>query len=127
MAGGPPFYCPVLGKTDGGENDRLGAAAYRGSRRRLRHSISAVGPETPSTKKRPLGPAPFTSRQRHHIGLVDIQAFFRRRRRRCDLRGNEYTPFCNGPVTSSLPPGRNSARILGIRASFQRDNLRRHF
>jgi hypothetical protein len=23
--------------------------------------------------------------------------------------------------------GRNSARILGIRASFQRDNLRRHF
>src|SRR5262244_427039 len=24
-------------------------------------------------------------------------------------------------------PGRNSARILGIRASFQRDNLRRHF
>src|SRR5262249_24035396 len=24
-------------------------------------------------------------------------------------------------------PGRNSARMLGIRASFQRDNLRRHF
>src|SRR5215813_4139129 len=58
MVGDPPFYCPVLGKTDGGENDRLGAGAYRGSRRRLRHSISAVGPETPSTKKRPLGPTP---------------------------------------------------------------------
>ena len=57
MAGGPPSYCPVSReKTDGGENDRLGAGACRGSRRRLRHSISAVGPETPSTKKRPLGP-----------------------------------------------------------------------
>ena len=32
----------------------MGAGAYHGSRRRLRHSISAVGPETPSTKKRPL-------------------------------------------------------------------------
>jgi len=57
MVGDPPFYCPVLGKTDGGENDRLGAGAYRGSRRRLRHSISAVGPETPHQEKtaaRPL-------------------------------------------------------------------------
>jgi hypothetical protein len=34
----------------------LGAGAYHGSRRRLRHSISAVGTETPSTKRRPLGP-----------------------------------------------------------------------
>src|SRR5512133_2859088 len=34
----------------GGENDRLGAGAYRGSRRRLRHSISAVGPKIPSTE-----------------------------------------------------------------------------
>ncbi len=64
MAGGPPFYCPVLGKDRRRGNDRLGAGAYRGSRRRLRHSISVVGAETPSTKKRPLGPAPFTSRQR---------------------------------------------------------------
>src|SRR6516162_5520702 len=34
----------------GGENDRLGAGACHGSRRRLRHSVSVVGPETPSTK-----------------------------------------------------------------------------
>jgi hypothetical protein len=34
----------------------LDAGAYYGSRRRLRHSISAVGPEIPSTKKRPLEP-----------------------------------------------------------------------
>jgi hypothetical protein len=54
MAGDPLFYCLFKGKTDGGENDRLDAGAYPGSRRRLRHSISAVGPETPSTKKRPL-------------------------------------------------------------------------
>jgi len=38
----------------GGENDRLGAGAYRGSRRRVRHSISAVGAKIPYTKKRPL-------------------------------------------------------------------------
>src|SRR6516162_595624 len=43
----------------GGENDRLGAGAYHGSRRRLRHSISVVGPETPSTKKRSLVAGPF--------------------------------------------------------------------
>jgi hypothetical protein len=34
----------------GGENDRLDGGAYRGSRRRLRHSISAVGPKIPSTE-----------------------------------------------------------------------------
>lgn len=56
MAGGPPFYCPVLGKDRRRGNDRLGAGDYHGSRRRLRHSISAVGTETPSTKRRPLGP-----------------------------------------------------------------------
>jgi hypothetical protein len=67
MAGGPPFYCPVQGKTDGGENDRLDAGAYHRSRRRLRHSISAVGPEIPSTKKRPLGCAPL-SPGRHFVG-----------------------------------------------------------
>jgi hypothetical protein len=50
-----------------------------------------LDPKLRPPRKRPLAPAPFTSRQRHHIGLVDIQAFFRRRRRRCDLRGNEYT------------------------------------
>ena len=42
----------------GGENDRLGAGAYHGSRRRLRHSISVVGPETPS-KKTSLVAGPF--------------------------------------------------------------------
>jgi hypothetical protein len=41
---------------DGGEIERLGAGAYRGSRCRLRHSISAVGPKIPYTKKRSLGP-----------------------------------------------------------------------
>jgi hypothetical protein len=56
MAGGPPFYCPVLGKDRRRGNDRLGAGDYHGSRRRLRHSISAVRTETPSTKRRPLGP-----------------------------------------------------------------------
>src|SRR4029077_12168655 len=30
------------------ENDRLGAGACHGSRRRLHHSISAVGPEVPA-------------------------------------------------------------------------------
>ena len=43
----------------GGENDRLGASAYHGSRRRLRHSISVIGPETPSTKKTSLVAGPF--------------------------------------------------------------------
>ena len=79
MAGGPPFYCPVLGKTDGGENDRLGAGAYRGSRRRLRHSISADGPEIPYTKKRPVGlHQPTTSIT--SISGRDVQAICRRRR-----------------------------------------------
>ena len=45
---------PSCSKT-GGEIERLGAGAYRGSRCRLRHSISAVGPKIPYTKKRPLG------------------------------------------------------------------------
>jgi hypothetical protein len=58
----------------------LGAGAYRRSHRCLRHSISAVGPKIPSTEAVKTARAwpPFTSRQRHHIGLVDIQAFFRR-------------------------------------------------
>src|SRR5262245_24560617 len=42
-----------------GENDRLGAGAYHGCRCRLRHSISVVGPETPSTKKTALVAVPF--------------------------------------------------------------------
>jgi hypothetical protein len=33
---------------------RLGAGACHRSRCRLRHSVSSVGPETPSTEKRPL-------------------------------------------------------------------------
>jgi len=57
-----PSLLPSCSKT-GGENERLGAGAYRGSRCRLRHGISAVGPKIPYTKKRPLGPVPFTSRQ----------------------------------------------------------------
>jgi hypothetical protein len=57
-----PSLLPSCFKT-GGENERLDAGAYRGSRCRLRHGISAVGPEIPYTKKRPLGPVPFTSRQ----------------------------------------------------------------
>src|SRR5215472_6984291 len=44
-----PSLLPSCSKT-GGENERLGAGAYHGSRRRLRHSISAVGPKIPSTK-----------------------------------------------------------------------------
>src|SRR5262249_3965986 len=40
----------------GGVNERLGAGAYRGSRCRLRHSISAVGPKIPSTKAVKAGP-----------------------------------------------------------------------
>jgi hypothetical protein len=42
----------------------LGAGVYRCFRRRLRHNISAVGPEIPSTKKRPLG-TPQWSAARH--------------------------------------------------------------
>src|SRR5262245_15163559 len=37
-------------QTDGRGNDRLGASAFRGSRRRLRDSISAGGPEITYTK-----------------------------------------------------------------------------
>ena len=55
MASGPQFYCPVLGIDRRRGNERLGGGACHGSRYRLRHSISAVGPETPSTEKRPLG------------------------------------------------------------------------
>ena len=47
----------------GGEIEQLGVGAYRGSLRCLRHSISAVGPKIPYTKKRPLGPVALTSRQ----------------------------------------------------------------
>ena len=36
-----------------------------------------------------------------------------------------YPPRCSS--NASGLQGRNSARTLGIRASFQRDNLRRHF
>jgi hypothetical protein len=50
-----PSLLPSCSKT-GGEIERLGAGAYRGSRCRLRHSISAVGPKIPYTKKRSLGP-----------------------------------------------------------------------
>ena len=57
-----PSLLPSCSNT-GGENERLGAGAYRGSRCRLRHGISAVGPKIPYTKKRPLGPVAFTSRQ----------------------------------------------------------------
>src|SRR5260370_28698956 len=56
--GGRPFYRHASGLRDGRGNDRLGAGAYHGSRRRLRHSVSVVGSETPSTKAmRP--PVPF--------------------------------------------------------------------
>ncbi len=55
MAPGPQFYCHVLGQREGGGNERLGAGACHGCRCRLRHSVSAVGPETPNTEKRPLG------------------------------------------------------------------------
>jgi hypothetical protein len=51
MAGAAPFYRPVQGKTDGGKNDRLGAGAHLGSRRCLRHSISA-GPKAPSNQEK---------------------------------------------------------------------------
>jgi hypothetical protein len=64
----------------GGENDRLGAGACRGSRRRLRHSISAVGPKIPSTEALKIARAGlFTSRQTssHRISVQAI--FFRRR------------------------------------------------
>jgi hypothetical protein len=48
----------------GGEIDRLGAGACRGSRRCLRHRISAVGPKIPCTKAVKTARAgPFTSRQ----------------------------------------------------------------
>jgi hypothetical protein len=43
----------------GGEIERVGVGAYRGSLRCLRHSISAVGPKIPYTKKRSLGAGPF--------------------------------------------------------------------
>src|SRR5215813_8049759 len=50
-----PSLLPSCSKT-GGENERLGAGAYRGSRCRLRHSIYAVGPKIPSTKAVKAGP-----------------------------------------------------------------------
>ena len=71
-----PSLLPSCSKT-GGEIERLGAGAYRGSRGRLRHSISAVGPKIPYTKKRPLGPVLLPADKRHHL---DAQALFRRRR-----------------------------------------------
>src|SRR5262245_59759074 len=58
-----PSLLPSCSKT-GGVNERLGAGAYHGSRRRLRHSISAFGPKIPSTKAvkgRSLSPAHNTS------------------------------------------------------------------
>jgi hypothetical protein len=73
-----PSLLPSCSKT-GGKNERLGAGAYRGSRCRLRHSISVAGPKIPSTKAvkgRSLSPAD----KRHHFGLADIQAIFCRRR-----------------------------------------------
>src|SRR5215467_13680925 len=58
-----PSLLPSCSKT-GGENERLGAGAYRGSLRCLRHSISVAGPKIPSTKAvkgRSLSPADKTS------------------------------------------------------------------
>src|ERR1700758_1822114 len=55
----------------GGENDRLGAGAYRRSHRCLRHSISAVGPKIPSTEAvKTARPVLSPADKRHHIGLV---------------------------------------------------------
>ena len=73
-----PSLLPSCSKT-GGENERLGGGAYRGCRRRLRHSISVAGPKIPSTKAvkgRSLSPTD----KRHHIQLVEVQAIFCRRR-----------------------------------------------
>src|SRR5262245_17064922 len=61
-----PDYCPWLSlllscSGTGGANERLGASAYRGSLRCVRHSISVAGPKIPSTKAvkgRSLSPAP---------------------------------------------------------------------
>src|SRR5215813_9091235 len=70
----------------GGKIERLGACAYRGSLRCLRHSVSAVGPKIPYTKKRPLGFHQPTIRrqiaslalQRHYPVLASIasRSFF---------------------------------------------------
>jgi hypothetical protein len=53
----------------GGENDRLGAGPYHGPRCRLRHSRSAVGPETPSTKIETARAGPF--HQRDNVITLD--------------------------------------------------------
>jgi hypothetical protein len=45
-------------------NERLGAGVYRCFSRRLRHNISAAGPEIPS-KKRPLGSSPMQGAPRN--------------------------------------------------------------
>jgi len=59
VVGGRPSTVMLRDCQTGGENDRLDAGAYPGSRRRLRHSKSVVGPETPSNKKRLLVAGPF--------------------------------------------------------------------
>ena len=56
----------------GGEIERLGIGAYRGSLRCLRHSISAVGPKIPYTKKRSLGLVHFTSRQHQLVAREEF-------------------------------------------------------
>src|SRR5262249_50740712 len=69
----------------GGENDRLDAGAYHGSRRRLRHSISAVGTEIPCTKKRPLVAGPFhqaATEQKYPVALEYAKASFERIKQR---------------------------------------------
>ncbi len=63
----------------------------------------------------------------------EIAAFVpsRRRRMMANVRAERLLKIPAEPSRCSSNasglPGRNSARILGIRVSFQRDNLRRHF
>jgi hypothetical protein len=59
--------------------------AYRGSRCRLRHSISAVGPKIPYIKKRSLGPV-----------LSPADLWSATAPRRC-TQGNVSGPFGSGP------------------------------
>ena len=70
MVVGPPFYRHAQRR--GGEIERLGAGAYRGSRGRLRHSISAVGPKIPYTKIKIARAGSFTSRLVIGLLLRDV-------------------------------------------------------
>ena len=94
----------------GGENDRLGAGACRGSRRRLRHSISAVGPKIPSTEALKIARAGlFTSRQTSSH-RISVQAIFFRRR---------HQP--RRPALAKINPGRPAPAIgPGTVAEFSR-------